>query len=351
MNSSRLNSKKFKFSSPQPPIWVTEAFANMGPKYSYIAEYFNQMRNQFKQDIVAEIEKSLPGTQNEANVRRIKTAHQQKVFFMMRAIDYADRFRPIKNEIGGSVEKVIGPSITRPRASDTSKMQIVLKNQIASTAKNLASLLRQHNICSDQLGIDWIECDPLSLSLTADNNQPNTENALLRNEYDLVLSKMNLVHRPELFVASVLDRLEKLSSTPSNSLFSVKSHLGLGSRKTTFHFIDSFTMWIAENCEDGGGCMPDNFHLTNKCWAVLSTCLLGHEFDEPEIAIFLNRKNKYNNITNGEKFSIEMFDALVARGMAQDAFSEIIHPETLPVRRVQLHNDCCTCSCSELFAD
>ena len=314
MNSSRLNSTTFKFSSPQPPIWVTEAFANMAPKYSYIAEYFNQMRYQFNPEIVAEIEESLPGTQNTDNSRHITTAHQQKILFMMHAIYFADRFRLNKKEIGGSVDNDLEAKVhSKPSSSisDVLEIQIKLKSQIASTAKNLASLLRQHNICSNQLGVDWIECDPFTLSATPDKNKQTKENASLRIEYDLVLSKMNWVHHPELFIASVLDRLEKLSATPPTSFISIRSQLGL--EKGEFAFLNSFTIWITANCEDGGGNMPDSFHLSSKCWAALLTCLLGHGFDGHKIAIFLSREKKRNASMIAEEFSTEMLDEFLAK--------------------------------------
>jgi hypothetical protein len=309
-----MSSTDFKFSSPQPPSWVCEAFARMGPKYSYIAEYFNEKKEEFIQPIVAEIEKSLPGTQNTTGAMLILTPHEQKVIFMMQAISHADYFRPIPKEIvdsGDDSKK--DPSISRHRAKDALQMQKELKKQIATTAKSLASQLRQHYLCSNQLGMDWIECDPFTLSMTADNSQQTQKNLLLKNEYDLALARINLVNHPELFLASLLDRLEKISSEPSGVWLSVNDRLGLGSRKTTFHFMDSFSLRISEQGEDGGGCMPDNFHLSNKCWAVLSTCLLNHKFYEQDIAMFWNRENKRIESMLGEKFSTEMFEAILAK--------------------------------------
>jgi hypothetical protein len=286
----------------------------MGPKYSYIAEYFNKNKEEFIPAIVDEIEQSLLGTQNTTDAMIILTPHEQKVVFMMQAILHADYFRPIPKESmdsGSDIAK--DPSISRHRAKDALQMQKELKKQIATTAKSLASQLRQHYLCSNQLGMDWIECDPFTLSMTADNNQQTQKNLLLKNEYDLALARINLVNHPELFLASLLDRLEKISSEPSRVWLSINDRLGLGSRKTIFHFMDSFTLRISEQGEEGGGCMPDDFHLSNKCWAVLSTCLLNHVFNEQDIAMFWNRKNKRIEIMLGERFSIEMFEALLAK--------------------------------------
>lgn len=289
MIKKTIDSSFLKSSEPKPPIWLTEAVENLDSKYLEIAQNIQKNIILFTTDVVEELEKKLNGTIDINNVNYRLSAHKQRVLFMMHAIQYAYDKKFTK--------------ATRQNLLD----QQQLKNNIALKSRELADLLREIDTYNQNTKNEKVFFNPVELMLTPERKPSQIE---LSENYDLILNAIDNNFNMGLFIASLLDRIAQIIVSNDNLIINRNVLQGFSSREKKLDFFSTFSTFLQEKTEERGSFMPNNFKLTNKCWAALTNVLTNEILNEQDIVMFSYREKKklkdsmkdFNKKTDEEKF-------------------------------------------------
>lgn len=237
------------------PDWASNAITKLDPSYDYIAYRLSENVDNFSLECIAEIEKKLNGIRDSNSEYHFNALHQRTAFFLM-AIRFADYFRPNSEETNGRIPQSLQRKLN-PSAIDDLEVQAASRIQIGDLARNIALQLQTHHRVTQRLGVNF---------LFKSGHQGRT-----------------------ISYANALDELAELAKKPSQSLKPAEIELGISSRKSDLHFYHAFINWLSENLEQYGGFIPNNFHLTDRCWASLFSCLTYKDIDEKSIQMSRKR--------------------------------------------------------------
>ena len=281
------------------PIWVKDAFDELGDRYDYIAYRLIEKRDDFRIHVVPPIEEVLQGTsipdgdmpvccsefltEDVASVfispppkyKAISPLQQRKYFFMA-AIILADYFRPSSECVLNNIPDTLRPSKSRPRARIDVIEALKLRRQIADEAGKLASLLRKHDLVTQRIESSYIDSDPLQLIAQAHTNDKLI--SLLsgvEREFQNLMKKKCGEEKGNRSLAAILDELHKNSTKDDKSFLSIEDKFGFKFQSDSYDFYEAFDDWLKENrnIDDCGGLIPEYFQLPKRCWIELLACL------------------------------------------------------------------------------
>ena len=274
--------------------------------FDYIAYRLSQNVVEFNRNVKPELERMLPGTR-DLNSNYLLDADRQRQVFLMKAVQFADYFRPMSAAATKNIPIELTPK-SRPFATDDIRQQIRLRKQIEEGARMLASLLRQHNDVTQRLGVRKLDCDPLELMLHArgaDNKTSYIDG--VEDEFNLLLMRRGFEGQPARAMSSLLDSLNGVAAEADRSLIPAEVRLGISSRKRDWHFLEAFENWLAENQEEGGGFVPNGFHLSEPCWAAILSCITYKEVSSRSVQTYRSRAPEYieNALSNAPRFDVD----------------------------------------------
>jgi len=304
-NNLHASKTLWKNSLKKNPQWVQDALNHLGTKFDYIGFRISERTNDFLLYASGELERALPGIK-DINSDFSFSSHQQRVAFFITAVRFADYFRPASDTTTKQIPDFLQPKSRNSVLGDLA-IQRDCRSEIEQTSKTLAALLRQHHQVTHRLGVLDLECDPLELIKRACSATNNSYLCAMQAEFDRLLDLNKNASNKTLVLAQIMDALSHVSEKSDDFLAPPEFQLGITSRKSDHHFYFAFSNWLSENAEEYGGFIPNKFHLTDRCWATLISCLTYRDTDERSVQMLRKRAEQHQKKVFGktQQFDIE----------------------------------------------